>query len=707
MNARKKTSPVSVWAILPALTSVLVSCARADRSSQDLLVDIGTHRLEMHREGTGRPAVIIDSGLSDSLDKLKPLQARLARKTLVVTYNRAGYGGSGPGPFPRDAGREAEELKALLEKAPIPGPYILVGHSLGALNMMLFASRHPEAVAGMVLLDPPPLSFLLGQAYPELRAMAEKMTAEWQTLSEAPAASADPGDKAKSAFLAAIASEHREMFGETARQVGAIASFGDLRLVVFAAGKANPAFGAVAEEYQKYWIEQSRDLSMKSTGGRFVLAENSGHDLYQDVPDLVCSEIDSLVDGIRAALPDARTKDLRLKCLETVSRTLEEKYFDPTFGGLDWKSIEARYRPLIAAARSDREFYTLINKMVFELNVSHIGVIPPEESEQLEPVASAEGSLGIDLRLIDGAAVVITVKPGSPGEEMGLRPGFLVEGIGGKTIAQIEAGVERIPPLHERNERKRFTGKIQEQLYGKTGTPVALVYRDGAGERREAAGRMSPRPGRQDLPDKRLPPFFVEFEARRLGDLGYVRFNAFVPPVQDRFAEAVASFRNASGLILDLRGNHGGMFPVRKAVIDRLVPERRLFWSYKGRSGIRDVFAEPAKDTYAGPLVVLVDVMSASSAEEVAGGLQAIGRALIIGERTAGVCLVMDAVNLPNGALFVFPSAQTRTANATVLEERGVIPDLEVGWDRAALLRGGDAQLEAAVQYLRGKNPKS
>ncbi len=300
-NIRKTNSRPPVWAVSLAAAALCFSCARAERPAVDRLVSIGSHRLEMRVEGKGSPVVVLDSGLSDAIDKMTALRERVAASTSVVAYNRAGYGRSEPGPGPRRAGREAEELKALLDKASIPGPYVLVGHSLGALNMMMFASRYPGDVAGMVLLDPPPLTFILGQAYPELRVMAERMTAEWQTLAETAARSADPGEKARSAFFAAIASEHREMFGETANEVGAIATFGDLPLVVCAAGKANSAFGAAAGEYQKYWVEQSRSLSKKSANGRFVLAENSGHYLYQDVLELVVREIMSLVQSVRAA----------------------------------------------------------------------------------------------------------------------------------------------------------------------------------------------------------------------------------------------------------------------------------------------------------------------------------------------------------------------------------------------------------------------
>jgi pimeloyl-ACP methyl ester carboxylesterase len=285
--------------VLAACAMFAASCAHEDSTPSDQLINLGTHSLEIHREGTRTPAVVIDTGIGDQMDRLRSLQQRIALVTQVIAYNRAGYGRSEAGPLPRDCGREADELKALLEKASIPGPYVLVGHSLGALIVQMFASRYPADVAGMVLLDPPPLSFILGQDYGNLSAMADRMTEEWQAAADSMAQSADPRARARANFLRMIASEHREMFDETARMVGAISTFGDIPLVVVASGKPNPAFGSVAEKFQTYWIEQSRSLADKSTRGRFVLADGSSHYLYEDVPELVAENILSLVHDVR------------------------------------------------------------------------------------------------------------------------------------------------------------------------------------------------------------------------------------------------------------------------------------------------------------------------------------------------------------------------------------------------------------------------
>jgi pimeloyl-ACP methyl ester carboxylesterase len=278
----------------------LASCVPGNPPQPNQVITIGSHRLQIHREGRGSPAVVIDAGITDQLDKLRPLQENIARVTLAITYNRAGYGHSEPGPLPRHSGREAEELKALLEKAGIPGPYVLVGHSLGALNMQVFASKYPDDVAGLVLLDPPPLSFILGQEYRDLLVMAEKMTAAWQAIADSGAQSIDAQERKRSAYFRMIASEHREMFGVTAKLVNEISTFGDMPLVVLAAGKPNPAFGEAAEEYQRYWVQQSRALTDKSTQGSFILAKDASHYLYLDMPELVSESILSVIYKVRA-----------------------------------------------------------------------------------------------------------------------------------------------------------------------------------------------------------------------------------------------------------------------------------------------------------------------------------------------------------------------------------------------------------------------
>jgi pimeloyl-ACP methyl ester carboxylesterase len=223
----------------------------------------------------------------------------IATQTTVVAYDRAGYGTSEGGPLPRDSGTEVEELRALLAAAEIPGPYVLIGHSLGGLNMEVFAISHPEDVAGMVLLDPPPTSFILGREYAHFVPLAEQMTDEWQGIADQGVSSDSADERARAVFFQMLASEHREMLGNSARLVEGVETFGDVPLVVIASGVPNPQFGDEAEAYQRYWIDQNRALAAKSSRGEFVLAEDSSHRLHDEALDIVAESVRSVLEKAR------------------------------------------------------------------------------------------------------------------------------------------------------------------------------------------------------------------------------------------------------------------------------------------------------------------------------------------------------------------------------------------------------------------------
>ena len=118
------------------------------------LWDVGGFRLHLHCAGRGSPVVVFDAALGGSSISWTLVQPQVAAFTRACAYDRAGFGWSDAGPMPRTAGTIARELHALLHRAGEPPPYILVGHSFGALVVRLFAARHPELTAGLVLVDP-------------------------------------------------------------------------------------------------------------------------------------------------------------------------------------------------------------------------------------------------------------------------------------------------------------------------------------------------------------------------------------------------------------------------------------------------------------------------------------------------------------------------------------------------------------------------
>lgn len=284
-----KTKLVSLLALLSTIG--LVACGQGTGNGVDKMVDIGTHSLHIYCIGEGSPTVVIDVGVGESYTTWQSVQEQISHETRVCAYDRAGYGQSEPGPLPRDSAREADELRRLLQNAGIKGPYLLVGHSLGAINAQVFASNYPNLVAGAVLLDPPPLGWLAGDAFPELRSMYEQQAAAFKSQSEALCSSPDPKVKAEASFYALLASEMTELLKGSAQRLAAIESFGDIPLTVIASTEPNSNFGDSAQAFQQFWIAQSGELAKKSTHGAFIRAEGSSYHIHLDAPQLVLDTV--------------------------------------------------------------------------------------------------------------------------------------------------------------------------------------------------------------------------------------------------------------------------------------------------------------------------------------------------------------------------------------------------------------------------------
>lgn len=118
-------------------------------------VTVDGHRVAFRVVGSGRPAIVLISGLGDGMATFQDIARELGKTHTVLIYDRAGYGGSDPGRGPRDASAAERELSGLLAQSGVAGPLILVGHSLGGLFAEYYAAKHPDQIAGLILEDLP------------------------------------------------------------------------------------------------------------------------------------------------------------------------------------------------------------------------------------------------------------------------------------------------------------------------------------------------------------------------------------------------------------------------------------------------------------------------------------------------------------------------------------------------------------------------
>jgi carboxyl-terminal processing protease len=403
-----------------------------------------------------------------------------------------------------------------------------------------------------------------------------------------------------------------------------------------------------------------------------------------------------------AATP-AEFPQVRQEAFDKVWNTINEKHYDPTFNGVDWKAVREAYLPKAKAAGSDRDFHNVLRQMLGELKLSHFNVFPPPPSIAVENETS--GIVGIELKWIEGAATVFRVDPGSPAAAAGIRPGYLVAKVDGKLVS------ETLKPLQE-SLAKRHTSEMMRRVYlertaeallvGKPDSKITLEFLDGEDKpvpveltRVKYAGEMS-------QPLGHFPKQKVIFESRLLPEnIGYIRFNMWVIPQAAKIRAAVREFADADGIIIDLRGNPGGVGGIAGGVAGMISDKQISLGSMTSRGGTMSLLGYPQPSPFKGKVVVLTDHGSASTSEMFAAGIQENGRGKIVGETSAGAILLSVFDPLPTGYMFQYAISDYRSPKNILIEGRGVTPDMRVVVTRGSLLGGRDVQLDAAVGEIR------
>jgi carboxyl-terminal processing protease len=192
------------------------------------------------------------------------------------------------------------------------------------------------------------------------------------------------------------------------------------------------------------------------------------------------------------------------------------------------------------------------------------------------------------------------------------------------------------------------------------------------------------------------------------GTAGVIAFNVWMASVDAEFQNAIDEFRHSDGIIIDLRGNPGGLAAMLMGISGHFVADRVSLGIMKTRESEFRFVANPRLVTasgervqpFTGPLAILVDSMSGSASECFAGGMQSIGRARIFGQTSMGQALPALFDRLPNGDLLIHAYGDFVTAKGTRLEGTGVIPDEPVPLERADLLAGRDRTMEAALAWI-------
>lgn len=404
-------------------------------------------------------------------------------------------------------------------------------------------------------------------------------------------------------------------------------------------------------------------------------------------------------------------RELELQSFDQVWETIRDRHFDPTYNGTDWNAVRAEFRPKVEAAQTVEESRAAIGGAIERLRQSHFGIIGREAYEDLTPGAAeasatdiaGPGSTGIQPRPYQGKALVFRVEPGSPADAAGVKPGWLIERVEGRpmapTIKQVGAAFEGQVKRHAMISRA-----LLARLSGDIGKTIKVDFLDPRGKRRSASLTLAP-PRGKPVKVMALPEMYLTQEAMRLpSGVGYITFSIFMDPaLVPWFAQNIREFgaSNAPGVIVDLRGNPGGVGAMAMGMGNWFVIDstKRLGTMNTRATEIKFVL-NPQAPPFKAPVAVLVDEESMSTSEILAGGLQAIGRARVFGSPTPGMALPSAVVRLPNGDGFQYAQANYTSASGTVLEGHGVVPDEPVALDPVNLEQGRDPVIEAAERWI-------
>ncbi len=408
---------------------------------------------------------------------------------------------------------------------------------------------------------------------------------------------------------------------------------------------------------------------------------------------------------IRAIMKTEAWKEAAVASFDEAWTTIRDSYYDPTFGGLDWDAVRASLRPKVHAAADAEAARTVIRDMLATLKQSHFALLSSVSTAE-NPAPSGPVVVPIDVRLISGDVVVWKVREGSDAARAGLRPGQVVLEIddeGPSDWVRPQPGVD--PRVIAWDTWRR----VQRALYGVTN--ARLRVRDGEREKVVQVRRVLPEGDRIVFGDIPASYVHVSDRAERTASghgIGVVAFNVWMASAGPAIEAAIDRHRTSRGLVIDLRGNPGGMAAMISGVAGHLMSDRQLLGRMKTRdselnfeSNPRIVMPDGRRVTpFAGPVAVLVDELTASASECFAGGLQSLGRVRVFGRTSSGQALPASTKRLPNGDLLMYVVGNFVTGTGQRLEGTGVIPEETVVLNPGDLLAGRDPDLDAALRWL-------
>lgn len=347
---------------------------------------------------------------------------------------------------------------------------------------------------------------------------------------------------------------------------------------------------------------------------------------------------------------------------------IKASYWEPQLNEQNWSRWKRRY---IGKIKDDEDAYVAINTMLASLDDPYSRFLSKEEfTEQTNSIDSKLYGIGVNIASVSGKIYIVNVIKGSPAANAGLKQGDMIlsvddKQIKGKSIFQVASYIKGAP----------------------NGTVTLVLLRGN--------DKLTKKIKREEIKVKTV-------EYQKLDkNTGYIRILSFIGnETPAEFIKAMSAIDDTKGLILDLRGNTGGLFQNAIFVSNMFLKSGDIV-SVIGRDGQSNSYcAKKDVFVYDKPLVVLVDGDSASASEIVSGALKDNNRAKIVGTKTFGKGVVQKIYALPNMAGMNLTIARYLTPKGYDINEKGIEPDYTVNFTKDDMQKNFDRQLEFAKNLI-------